>query len=68
MNAAIVAAYPGVTGAQLYFDFIAICGLIGAAAASFCVEKKGTQEHHFTLAELSARMEKTFGQAGAKTL
>jgi MFS family permease len=33
INAAIVAAYPGVTGAQLYFDFIAICGLIGAAAA-----------------------------------
>ena len=33
INAAIVAVYPGVTGAQLYFDFIAICGLIGAAAA-----------------------------------
>lgn len=33
INAAIVAAYPGVTGAQLYFDFIAVCGLIGAVAA-----------------------------------
>lgn len=33
INAAFVAAYPGVTGAQYYFDFIAVCGLIGAAAA-----------------------------------
>ncbi|MDR3494667.1 MAG: MFS transporter [Ancalomicrobiaceae bacterium] len=33
INAALVAAYPGVAGAQYYFDFIAICGLIGAVAA-----------------------------------
>lgn len=41
---------------------LADAAMIGAAAASFCVEKKGTQEHCFTLAELSARMEKTFGK------
>lgn len=33
INAAIVSAYPGIAGAQLYFDFIAVCGLIGAVAA-----------------------------------
>jgi MFS family permease len=33
INAAIVKIYPGVTGTQLYFDFIAVCGLIGAIAA-----------------------------------
>jgi len=35
---------------------------IGAAAAAFCVEKKGTQEHSFTLATLSERMRATFGK------
>ena len=30
INAALVHAYPGITGAQLYFDFIAVCGIVGA--------------------------------------
>lgn len=33
INAALVHAYPGVTGEQLYFDFIAICGIAGAIVA-----------------------------------
>jgi MFS family permease len=33
INAALVHAYPGITGAQLYFDFIAVCGIVGAIVA-----------------------------------
>ena len=33
INAALVRLYPGITGAQLYFVFIAVCGLIGAIVA-----------------------------------
>ena len=33
INAWFVSMYPGITGAQLYFVFIAACGLIGAVVA-----------------------------------
>jgi MFS family permease len=33
INAALVHAYPGVAGEQLYFDFIAVCGILGAIVA-----------------------------------
>lgn len=38
------------------------CCRIGATAASFCVEQKGTQEHSFTKDEFSARYENAFGK------
>lgn len=41
---------------------LAEAAMIGAAAAAFCVEKKGTQEHHFTLESLSARMKASYGK------
>ncbi len=41
---------------------LAEAAMIGAAAAAFCVEKKGTQEHSFTLESLSARMKAAYGK------
>lgn len=41
---------------------LAEAAMIGAAAAAFCVEKKGTQEHTFTLESLSARMKAAYGK------
>jgi adenosine kinase len=34
---------------------------LGSVCAAFCVEKKGTQEHAFTLAEFNARLSANFG-------
>lgn len=36
---------------------------LGSTAASFCIEKKGTQEHSFTYATFSKRYQKAFGHA-----
>ena len=33
---------------------------LGAATASYAIEHQGTQEHHYTIAEFSARYKKTF--------
>lgn len=38
------------------------CGQVGAVAASYTVEKYGTQTHEFTLAEFKERYGKAFGQ------
>jgi adenosine kinase len=36
---------------------------IGAVAATYAIEKYGTQEHHFTYADFSERYKTNFGQA-----
>ncbi len=36
------------------------CGQVGAVAASYAIEKYGTQNHHFTMEEFSERYEKTY--------
>jgi len=37
------------------------CGQLGALAATYCLEKEGTQGHAFTLGEFLARFRETFG-------
>jgi len=41
---------------------LAEAAALGSVCAAFCVEKKGTQEHSFTLAEFNARLSAQFGQ------
>lgn len=41
---------------------LAEAAMIGSVAAAYCVEKKGTQEHSFTLESLSARMKAAYGK------
>lgn len=38
-----------------------ICAQLGATAASFSIEHRGTQEHHFTRAQFRERYQKQFG-------
>ncbi len=40
----------------------AICGRLGALAATYCIEEVGTQNHHYTRVEFLARYTKTFGK------
>ncbi len=37
------------------------CGRMGSVAASFCIERSGTQEHFFTKKDFCARFKKTYG-------
>jgi adenosine kinase len=41
-----------------------ICGKMGAVAATYCLESKGTQEHRFTPAEFVARYRTHFEDGG----
>jgi adenosine kinase len=41
------------------------CGQMGALAASYCLEKKGTQNHSYTPAEFVARYRQHFDDQGA---
>lgn len=41
-----------------------ICGKMGAVAATYCLESKGTQEHYFTPAEFVARYRAHFEDGG----
>jgi len=41
---------------------LADAAALGSVCAAFCVQKKGTQEHSFTLAEFNARLSAQFGQ------
>ncbi len=41
-----------------------ICGKIGALAATYCLEVKGTQEHNYTPAEFVARFREHFDDGG----
>lgn len=38
----------------------ATCGQVGALAATYCLEHKGTQNHHYTTAEFVARYRQNF--------
>ncbi len=40
------------------------CGRLGALAATYCLEEKGTQNHHYTLAEFIARYRTEFDDQG----
>lgn len=41
-----------------------ICGKIGALAATYCLETKGTQEHHYTPQQFVARFRENFDDGG----
>lgn len=51
------------TGYAHGFDWD-ICGKMGAVAATYCLESKGTQEHRFTPAEFVARFRAHFQDGG----
>ena len=38
------------------------CARLGAACSAYCIEHNGPQEHSFTMAEICARYETTFGK------
>jgi adenosine kinase len=42
-----------------------ICGKMGALAATYCLESKGTQEHHYTPEEYVTRFREHFDDNGA---
>ncbi|HEY3343829.1 MAG TPA: carbohydrate kinase family protein [Anaerolineaceae bacterium] len=48
------------TGTRLNLD-LETCGRIGALAATYCIEQKGTQNHTYTTADFLMRYERTFG-------
>jgi adenosine kinase len=41
-----------------------ICGKMGALAATYCLESKGTQEHRFTIPEFISRFREQFDDRG----
>jgi adenosine kinase len=51
------------TGYSHGFDW-EICGKMGALAATYCLESKGTQEHRYTLAEFISRYRRHFDDHG----
>jgi adenosine kinase len=51
------------TGYSHGFDW-EICGKMGALAATYCLEAKGTQEHLYSLAEYIARFREHFEDGG----
>jgi len=51
------------TGFSLGFDW-AICGKMGALAATYCLESMGTQEHSYTPDEFVSRFRKNFDDNG----
>jgi adenosine kinase len=40
----------------------AVCGRLGALAATYCLEEEGTQNHKYTRADFLARYEQVFGK------
>lgn len=51
------------TGYALELD-LETCGKMGALAAAYCLEQRGTQSHRFTPAEFVARFRQTFDDCG----
>lgn len=49
------------TGYEKGFD-LKICGQMGSVAASFAIEKYGTQEHYFSISDFVRRYTKTYGE------
>jgi len=52
-----------VRGKQLDFDW-QTCGQMGALAATYCIEKQGTQNHRYTRVEFVQRYRKHFDDGG----
>lgn len=50
-------------GYRLGFD-LKTCGQMGALAATYCLEQKGTQNHFFTIPEFIARYRQNFDDQG----
>lgn len=50
-------------GWQLGMDWT-ICGQMGALAATYCLEKRGTQNHNYSLSEFIARYRENFDDKG----
>jgi len=50
-------------GYRMKFDW-QTCGQMGAMAATYCLEHRGTQNHSFTVAEFVARYQKHFDDQG----
>jgi adenosine kinase len=50
------------TGYNLNLD-LETCGKMGALAATYCLEQRGTQNHSYTPTEFMARYQETFGLA-----
>jgi adenosine kinase len=44
---------------------IELCGKMGALAATYCLEQRGTQNHHFTKSEFIQRFREHFDDQGA---
>ncbi|RPI21179.1 MAG: carbohydrate kinase family protein [Chloroflexota bacterium] len=55
------------TGYRLKMDWD-VCGRMGALAATYCLENRGTQNHRYTPAEFAARYVQTFGEQPALDL
>jgi adenosine kinase len=53
-----------VRGKQLGFDW-QTCGQMGSLAATYCLEKRGTQNHRYSRVEFVQRYRKSFGGGGA---
>jgi adenosine kinase len=53
-----------VRGMRLNLDWVT-CGCMGALAATYCLEKTGTQNHHYTLEEFIQRYRQHFDDQGA---
>ena len=64
-NSGVGDAFRGgfVRGLSLGLDWIT-CGQMGALAAAYCLETKGPQEHHYTLAEFIERYRSHFDDQG----
>jgi adenosine kinase len=52
------------TGYRLHMDW-ETCGRLGALAATYCLEQRGTQNHAYTPAEFVARYRANFGESSA---
>ena len=50
------------TGYGLHLP-LAVCGKMGALAATYCIEFSGTQSHSYSVAEFIQRYEQVFGEA-----
>lgn len=58
-------AYRGgfLTGMENHLS-IELCGKIGALAAAYCLEQRGTQNHHYTIEEFIQRFREHFDDQG----
>jgi adenosine kinase len=53
-------------GRKLDYDWVT-CARMGTLAATYCLENRGTQNHHFNIESFIERYRENFGQDGALT-